>query len=79
VKNVSICKLLECEEDKLKVLVLINDPNSDLRQLAKILCDEKLLSNELNFPKSLKAGFEVKHIGELNGENIRVTFNEVLN
>lgn len=78
VKNVSIYKMLECEEDKLKVLVLIDDPNSDLKWLARILCNKKLLSHELNFQESLKGGFDVKHIGELNGENINITFNEVL-
>jgi hypothetical protein len=42
-----------------------------------ILCNGKLPLDELNFPKSLKAGFDMKHIGELNGENVSVTFYEV--
>jgi hypothetical protein len=78
VKNISICEMLKCEEDESKVLVLVDDPNSDLEQLVRILCDAKLLSYELNFPKSLKIGFGMKHISELNNKNISTTFNEIL-
>jgi hypothetical protein len=60
------------------VLVLVNDPKNDLERLARILCDTKLLLNELNLLENLKVGFSVKHIGELNGKNISATFNEVL-
>jgi hypothetical protein len=49
------------------------------QRLAKILCDTKLLSNDLKFSKNLKVGFSVIHIGELNGKNISATFNEVFN
>jgi hypothetical protein len=31
VKNVSICEMLECEEDESKVLMLVDDPNNDLK------------------------------------------------
>ncbi len=42
-----------------------------------ILCDKKLLLDELKFQESLKTWFSVKHIGELNGKNINATYNEV--
>jgi hypothetical protein len=48
------------------------------QRLVKILCDTKLLLDDLNFSKNLKVRFSVIHIGELNGKKISATFNEVL-
>jgi hypothetical protein len=43
-----------------------------------ILCNARMLSDEMNFSKNMVTRFNMKDIGELNGENISATFNEVL-
>jgi hypothetical protein len=47
VKNVEICEILECDEEELKVLVLLDNPSSDLERMVGILCDARLLSDEM--------------------------------
>ncbi len=46
VKNAKICKILECDEE-LKVLVLLDNPSTDLKRMLGILCDARSLSDEM--------------------------------
>ncbi len=56
------------------MFLLLNDPNSDPRGCVGLLCNEKKLSDKLNFLASIKAEVYVSSIGVLNGENICMQF-----
>jgi hypothetical protein len=44
--------MLECYEEELKVLILLDHLNSDLGRMVGILCDVRMLSDEMNFQKT---------------------------
>jgi len=56
------------------VFLFLNHPNSDPQGCVRLFCNEKKLSDKLNFPTSIKIGVNVSSIGVLNGENICVQF-----